>query len=788
MCGLRDLAMAEQELNAVAESDIEGKQKTTVALLDIRQQNSLPLLEYAAGNDVAALRLAVEERNADIQSVDLWYGRLSGGASMVLVARTPVMVAALFGNMEVLQYLLGKYRACGADINRACGADRSTALHCAAAGGSARAAESITLLLRAGADKEALDSNNCKPRDVIVGSHKFPQVRASLERLLKSGADSAQSPVRKAALIIQTLTVEEDSPTNVPSSPFSSPPKSPASGSSMSSMSGEQSLSGGLLEYPADLGMADLKNGTYTSDEFRMYSFKVKPCARAYSHDWTECPFVHPGENARRRDPRRYHYSCVPCPDFKKGTCKRADTCEYAHGVFESWLHPAQYRTRLCKDGTACARRVCFFAHTSEELRPLYNNATITTPGSSSASSSSSRLLSFSTADMRSMSLSPDLPPASPSSVLMMSQFSPPGSMTPPMSPSAACMMASANAGLLPASSLEPRLPPGTSSRLRAPSSRACTSSITTMSSSACKDAEALHKLYEGQPPPQPSSGGEPMAQQLAVVGRSMVPGGGHEGPLSSVLASPRNIRGCGFAGLGLQIPPSPREHPDDFLLPLDYAAADYHMLPHHQHQYQHMSPLPSPMRAPMSTPTMQHQQHMGMGLPSVRRHNVTKEELLLQLDALQHRTAGMASPSSCSSTSCGVRGSGGGNFSSPIVMSSSLPPMSPSVQVQSALVAALHARRAGNAPLPPGPSLQRGPWRESEPILVLPSPRSQMLADWGCPTGKPQWGAVAAPPTDIHQSVRRSSSLPPPRAPPHHQAQPPQDVEPDLSWVQNYM
>nr|CAD1822874.1 unnamed protein product [Ananas comosus var. bracteatus] len=30
-----------------------------------------------------------------------------------------------------------------------------------------------------------------------------------------------------------------------------------------------------------------------------MYSFKVRPCSRAYLRDWTECPFVHPGENAR---------------------------------------------------------------------------------------------------------------------------------------------------------------------------------------------------------------------------------------------------------------------------------------------------------------------------------------------------------------------------------------------------------------------------------------------------------------------------------------------------------
>ncbi|AQK78176.1 Zinc finger CCCH domain-containing protein 30 [Zea mays] len=37
-----------------------------------------------------------------------------------------------------------------------------------------------------------------------------------------------------------------------------------------------------------------------------MYSFKVRACSRAYSHDWTECPFIHPGENVRQRDPRKF--------------------------------------------------------------------------------------------------------------------------------------------------------------------------------------------------------------------------------------------------------------------------------------------------------------------------------------------------------------------------------------------------------------------------------------------------------------------------------------------------
>ncbi|KAJ6842374.1 putative zinc finger CCCH domain-containing protein 2 [Iris pallida] len=109
----------------------------------------------------------------------------------------------------------------------------------------------------------------------------------------------------------------------------------------------------------------------YSCDEFRMYEFKIRRCARGRSHDWTECPYAHPGEKARRRDPRKYHYSGTACPDFRKGCCKRMDACEYAHGVFECWLHPARYRTQPCKDGTACRRRVCFFAHTPDQLRVL---------------------------------------------------------------------------------------------------------------------------------------------------------------------------------------------------------------------------------------------------------------------------------------------------------------------------------------------------------------------------------------------------------------------------------
>ncbi|KAJ7969503.1 Zinc finger CCCH domain-containing protein [Quillaja saponaria] len=116
---------------------------------------------------------------------------------------------------------------------------------------------------------------------------------------------------------------------------------------------------------------SDAPLNAYSCDHFRMFEFKVRRCARGRSHDWTECPYAHPGEKARRRDPRKYHYSGTACPEFRKGNCKMGDSCEYAHGVFECWLHPARYRTQPCKDGTSCRRRVCFFAHTPDQLRVL---------------------------------------------------------------------------------------------------------------------------------------------------------------------------------------------------------------------------------------------------------------------------------------------------------------------------------------------------------------------------------------------------------------------------------
>lgn len=367
------------------------------------------LLELAADNDVEGFKQCIESKSNGIDEIGLWYGRQLGARAMVLEYRTPLMVASMYGSLDVMKYILSMPEV---DVNRCCGPDKCTALHCAASGGSVDAVDAVKLLVVNGADCDLVDAKGNRPYDVITISRLLPQIRVTLEEMLNYHGSTDQKDLRDlgnglkvAPLFIPTFSEGK-----------SLSPELEASSSPLA-------LKAEKKEYPVDPSLPDIKNSIYATDEFRMYSFKVRPCSRAYSHDWTECPFVHPGENARRRDPRKFHYSCVPCPEFRKGSCRRGDMCEYAHGVFECWLHPAQYRTRLCKDGTSCSRRVCFFAHTPEELRPLYPSTGSAVPSPRSVASA---------AAVMDMAAALNLFPGSPSAASAMS----PSPFTPPLSPS----------------------------------------------------------------------------------------------------------------------------------------------------------------------------------------------------------------------------------------------------------------------------------------------------------------------------------------------------------------
>ena len=208
-------------------------------------------------------------------------------------------------------------------------------------------------LLQLGADPMLRDDLGRLPMDLIPRSfnsieheedrrrevlHRLREILAALER--RAGASA---PPRGPAC----------PPACPPAAPVrAEPPKHPPHGED------DPSQASAMLEMPE-----------YRTDAFRMFRFKVVMCCRPEAHSWRECPYVHVGETAKRRDPRVFKYSGAPCPDFRRGSCRNGDGCRYAHGVFESWLHPSKYRTKMCKEGEACTRRVCFFAHTAEELR-----------------------------------------------------------------------------------------------------------------------------------------------------------------------------------------------------------------------------------------------------------------------------------------------------------------------------------------------------------------------------------------------------------------------------------
>lgn len=391
--------------------------------LSVKTEDSFSgLLELASNNDVEGIKLVVEQGDASLDEVGVWYTRRNGSKQVVPEHRTSLMVAATYGSLDVIKFIL---TYSGADVNLSCGADKNTALHCAASGGSLNAVDVVKLLLSAGADPNITDVSGKRPADVMVVHPMLKSMRSILEELLC--AHGSDGSAREHNLRVSINVSSSTSPT-LSSSLENGTPPSPselvASPLAFEFNDGQVSLATEKKEYLIDPSLPDIKNSIYGTDEFRMFSFKIRPCSRAYSHDWTECPFVHPGENARRRDPRKYHYSCVPCPDFRKGACRRGDMCEYAHGVFECWLHPAQYRTRLCKDGTSCNRRVCFFAHRGEELRPLYVSTGSAVPSPRSSASAAS---------VMDMATALGLLPGSPSSVSAMS----PSAFNQPMSPSA---------------------------------------------------------------------------------------------------------------------------------------------------------------------------------------------------------------------------------------------------------------------------------------------------------------------------------------------------------------
>ena len=104
------------------------------------------------------------------------------------------------------------------------------------------------------------------------------------------------------------------------------------------------------------------------SDDFRMFEFKVRRCSRTRAHAATECPYTHPGEKARRRDPRRFHYSGSACPDFRKGSASQGTRASWRTACSSAGCTQAD-TAQLCKDGALRPKGV-LLAHAPNQLRP----------------------------------------------------------------------------------------------------------------------------------------------------------------------------------------------------------------------------------------------------------------------------------------------------------------------------------------------------------------------------------------------------------------------------------
>eukprot|EP00192_Tetraselmis_astigmatica_P002465 CAMPEP_0117653812 /NCGR_PEP_ID=MMETSP0804-20121206/3400_1 /TAXON_ID=1074897 /ORGANISM="Tetraselmis astigmatica, Strain CCMP880" /LENGTH=582 /DNA_ID=CAMNT_0005460031 /DNA_START=580 /DNA_END=2325 /DNA_ORIENTATION=+ len=253
-----------------------------------------------------------------------------GNGSAAPVERSLLALAAFYGAKDVLVQLLAR----GANPNLASCDDGMTPLHAAAAGENTVELKSdiIHRLLVHGGNRDALDMLGRRPVELLNQ---------------QQGRDSG-NPIKMQQQQMQQIVQNPHLDESFEDYGVIVGPHVPSTGGS---------------ELP------DINRPEYSTDEFRINCFKVLKCSKTYAHDWTECPFVHPGEKARRRSPQQYTYSCSACPDFRKGVCRRGDLCGFSHGVFECWLHPARYRTQMCKDGVHCTRRVCFFAHSVSELR-----------------------------------------------------------------------------------------------------------------------------------------------------------------------------------------------------------------------------------------------------------------------------------------------------------------------------------------------------------------------------------------------------------------------------------
>jgi ankyrin repeat protein len=160
--------------------------------LSVNIKDSFPsLLVLASYNDSEGFKLLLNKEGASsIIEVGIWYGRQNGSTEIVLEHKTPLMVAATYGSIDVMKVILSYHDV---DVNFACGVNKSTALHYVASGGSANVVNAAKILISAGANVSCVDSNGNRPVDVIVVPPNMQGLKEVLEKLLLDNASGNRS-------------------------------------------------------------------------------------------------------------------------------------------------------------------------------------------------------------------------------------------------------------------------------------------------------------------------------------------------------------------------------------------------------------------------------------------------------------------------------------------------------------------------------------------------------------------------------------------------------------------
>jgi hypothetical protein len=318
--------------------------------------------------------------------------------------RTLLHVAAFHGCVEVLEYLLGA----GADPNIQSPSDACSPLHAACEGASARCYEAIELLLKAGANKEATDQRGRQPIDLLLttanpgsdapvepaqgscGMHVPREVRLQATRVAV-GRDRAAADLRGPRFVLQG-----DEPA---SSELNKPEYCTDEArmymfkviwrcsTSWEPAAGPGAAATGLLsagcvsclcsrrcpfqhqQLPA---LHDLRRGSSIQRTQRIQqrvhspfqrpmpvcthdpALQVADCPHMDPHDWTECPFAHPGE--MRPDMAR---SAATCRQLCVCVCHAAG-CRHHHS-----RHPQQSKSVAAEGPAQDAMHALAHAHTS---------------------------------------------------------------------------------------------------------------------------------------------------------------------------------------------------------------------------------------------------------------------------------------------------------------------------------------------------------------------------------------------------------------------------------------